>query len=143
MSRSVVSTFSPEDWYGASETGKEAQYGLGRIIRAAAANYSADAIDNRYNFCTYEYTMPLDRSKKTKAFVFKSRNSGAYPTILAVSKKGYKGSVSGIENLTTGNGTLIVVGIYSLDGVKLNSLRKGINIIKMSDGSVKKVLVRK
>ena len=68
---------------------------------------------------------------------------GAYPTILAVSKKGYKGSVSGIENLTTGNGTLTVVGIYSLDGVKLNSLRKGINIIKMSDGSVKKVLVRK
>ena len=116
---------------------------MSRIIRSAADTYSADDIDNRYNFRTYEYTMPLDRSKKTKAFVFTSRNSGAYPTILAVSKKGYKGSVSGIENLTTGNGAQTVVGIYSLDGMKLNSLRKGINIIKMSDGSVKKVLVRK
>ena len=87
--------------------------------------------------------MSLDRSKKTKAFVLTSRNRGAYPTILAVSKKGYKEPASGIENLTTGNGAQTVVGIYSLDGVKLNSLRKGINIIKMSDGSVKKVLVRK
>ncbi len=143
MSRSATSTFSPADWFGSYASGNEAQYGLSRIIRSAADTYSADDIDNRYNFRTYEYTMSLDRSKKTKAFVFTSRNRGAYPTILAVSKKGYKGSVSGIENLTTGNGALTVVGIYSLDGMKLNSLRKGINIIKMSDGSVKKVLVRK
>lgn len=143
MSRSATSTFSPADWFGSYASGNEAQYGLSRIIRSAADTYSADDIDNRYNFRTYEYTMSLDRSKKTKAFVFTSRNRGAYPTILAVSKKGYKEPASGIENITTGNGAQTVVGIYSLDGMKLNSLRKGINIIKMSDGSVKKVLVRK
>ncbi len=142
-STSATSTFSPADWFGSYESGSEAQYGLSRIIRSAADTYSADDIDNRYNFRTYEYTMELDRTKMTKALTFKSKVNGSYPTILAVSKKGYKESASGIENLTTGNGALTVVGIYSLDGVKLNSLRKGINIIKMSDGSVKKVLVRK
>ena len=142
-STSATSTFSPADWFGSYESGKEAQYGLSRIIRSAADTYSADDIDNRYNFRTYEYTMELDRTKMTKALTFKSKVNGAYPTILAVSKKGYKEPASGIENLTTGNGAQTVVGIYSLDGMKLNSLRKGINIIKMSDGSVKKVLVRK
>ena len=32
--------------------------------------------------------------------------------------------------------------IYSLDGKRLNSLRKELNIIRMSDGTVKKVMVK-
>lgn len=35
-----------------------------------------------------------------------------------------------------------VVGIYSLDGARQNQLQRGINIIRMSDGSVKKILVK-
>lgn len=33
-------------------------------------------------------------------------------------------------------------GIYSVDGQKLNSLKKGVNIVKMSDGSTKKIMVK-
>ena len=35
-----------------------------------------------------------------------------------------------------------IVGIYSLSGARQNSLQRGMNIIRMSDGSVKKVLVK-
>ena len=35
-----------------------------------------------------------------------------------------------------------VVGIYSLDGARQSQLQRGINIIRMSDGSVKKILVK-
>ncbi len=35
-----------------------------------------------------------------------------------------------------------VVGVYSVNGVRQNSLQKGLNIIKMSDGTTQKVLVK-
>lgn len=36
----------------------------------------------------------------------------------------------------------VAEGIYSLSGVRLNSLQKGINIVKSADGSTRKVLVK-
>lgn len=38
--------------------------------------------------------------------------------------------------------TIAPVEIYSISGTKANGLQKGINIVKMSDGSVKKVMVK-
>lgn len=35
-----------------------------------------------------------------------------------------------------------IVGIYTLEGVRIQNLQKGINIVKMSDGAVKKVLIK-
>ncbi len=35
-----------------------------------------------------------------------------------------------------------VVGIYSASGVKLNALQKGLNIVKMSDNTVKKIIIK-
>lgn len=35
-----------------------------------------------------------------------------------------------------------VVGIYSINGMKQNDLKPGINIIKMSDGSTKKIIIK-
>ena len=32
--------------------------------------------------------------------------------------------------------------IFTLDGVKLNSLKKGLNIVRTTDGKVKKVMVK-
>ena len=33
-------------------------------------------------------------------------------------------------------------GIYTINGVKINSLQKGINIIKMADGTTRKVVIK-
>ncbi len=48
---------------------------------------------------------------------------------------------TGIEELTIDNKQLTVEeGVYDLSGRKLNKMQKGINIIRFSDGSTKKVL---
>ena len=46
---------------------------------------------------------------------------------------------TGINATETANGAN-AEGIYTISGVKTNSMNKGINIIKMSDGTVKKVV---
>ncbi len=46
-------------------------------------------------------------------------------------------AIKAIDALTSGN-----AGIYTTDGVKVNSLQKGINIIKTADGKTQKVLVK-
>lgn len=135
-------TFQPLDWYGPSETGREAVYGLSRILTAAAENYKTDEIDSRMSFRLFEYTLPVDRSKKTKALSFTSKSATAYPTVLAVSKKGYNEPGTGVDNIAVTKANT-VAGIYSLDGVRLSTPQRGVNILKMADGSVKKVVVRK
>ena len=49
--------------------------------------------------------------------------------------------VTGIDNATVA-GELRETGRYSLDGRRLESPEKGINIVRMSDGSVRKVMVK-
>lgn len=49
--------------------------------------------------------------------------------------------VTGINNATVA-GELRETGRYSLDGRRLESPEKGINIVRMSDGSVRKVMVK-
>lgn len=49
---------------------------------------------------------------------------------------------TGIKEVATPAVAPAAEGIYSLSGVRLNSLQKGINIIKSADGSTKKVMVK-
>lgn len=52
------------------------------------------------------------------------------------------------DGITTGvgavkaDGQVKVVGIYNLNGVRQSTMTRGVNILKMSDGSVKRVLVK-
>lgn len=53
-------------------------------------------------------------------------------------------TTDGIRSAKTANdANAIPVGIFTINGKKINSVQKGLNIIKMSDGSVRKVLVNK
>ena len=47
-------------------------------------------------------------------------------------------AISTLEVLTSGS----YEAIYSVDGKKQNRLEKGVNILKMSDGSTRKVIVK-
>jgi hypothetical protein len=47
-------------------------------------------------------------------------------------------SVKPIESV----GKATVKAIYTLNGTKVNSLQHGINIVKMSDGTVRKVMTK-
>ena len=48
---------------------------------------------------------------------------------------------SGITGVTAGGSNAVETARYSLDGTRLSAPAKGINIIKMSDGTTKKVVV--
>lgn len=52
------------------------------------------------------------------------------------------GEASGIEDANASKGDLKVTGIYTIDGQKIAGKQKGINIIRMEDGTTKKVLVK-
>ena len=51
----------------------------------------------------------------------------------------YAGAATGVENV---NASAVVTDIYSVGGVRQNKLVKGINIVKMSDGNVRRVIVK-
>lgn len=52
------------------------------------------------------------------------------------------GVSSGISNVTTGDENAVEVARYALDGTLLSAPTKGVNIVKMSDGTTKKVVVK-
>lgn len=49
---------------------------------------------------------------------------------------------TGIENITTEEENATEVARYSLDGTLLAAPTKGVNIVKMSDGTTRKVIVK-
>ena len=51
----------------------------------------------------------------------------------------YNGDQTGISDVINSYGN---AGVYSIDGRKLPSIRKGVNIMKDADGSAKKVLMK-
>jgi len=58
--------------------------------------------------------------------------------VKAFSFGGETTGINGVETLTDG----AVESIYTLNGVRVNSLQKGLNIVKMSNGKTQKVLVK-
>ena len=135
--------FSVGDWYSGSAGQGEAIYGLDRIKRGSGSGYSADAFDGRTNFRIFEYTLQANKDKAAKGITFTSTVSGKIPTILGVAKKGYRVvDPDGIECTEAFSPAAIVTDIYSVDGRKQTSLQPGINIIRMSDGSTRKVMIK-
>lgn len=129
--------FNVDDWFGNS-TGT-ALWGLGRIKKEKGGGFKADDIDGRYEFRLFEHKMPVDGNRKIQSLKFRSTNAGYVPTILAISMK--PAVATGIDNVKSDR-SAAVTGIYTIDGIKVNALVKGINIIKLADGTTKKVLVR-
>jgi len=133
-----------EDWYG-YETDRVAYYGLSRIMRNSdeESGYELDETDFRSEFRLFEYVYPVDKNKKVKGVKFKNTSYSCIPSILAISKLGPESTPTAIKQIgNTKTGKQDVVGIYTINGTKLNTFVKGINIIKYANGSVKKVLIK-
>ena len=138
---SSTSVFSPDNWYSYYPSGDEAVYGISRIPTTTIPGFfTEDVPDNNYKFRLYEYTLPTDRNKKVKSVTFKT-DSYCWPTILAISKTGYNVATditSTVKNVFEKE----IHGIYTINGIKLNAPQKGINIIRYTDGTAKKVIIR-
>jgi hypothetical protein len=51
-------------------------------------------------------------------------------------------SSDGIETISRSAVEATVTGIYSLDGKQMQQMQHGVNIVRMSDGTIKKIVVR-
>lgn len=129
---------SIDDWYASSASGDEAVYGLGRINGKSTSSNLSSIVDSRMKFRLFEASIDVDSTKKVASLSFAS--TGGTPTILAVS--GILAATTGITGLPSTSDKPAAVAIYGIDGSQRNDCQKGINIIKYSDGNVKKVYVK-
>ena len=111
-------------------TGNEAVTALGNI-RRDNNTYSSD---NHY--CLFDFSVPVD-NKPLLSVTF--TNTGyAYASIMALSAM--KSLASGIQPATIGQHAQGPAAIYDLRGQRLQHLQKGLNIVRMPDGRVRKVM---
>ena len=79
---------------------------------------------------------------------YKVTDDGVY-TVRAANEMGGLSAASdpatatnGIETISRSAAETTIVGIYTLDGKQLQKLQSGINIVRMSDGTTKKIVVK-
>lgn len=90
----------------------------------------------RFNSKVYVPKALLDTYKTTKTYWNLIPAENFYQIEGNVPESGILASVKPIESV----GKATVKAIYTLNGTKVNSLQHGINIVKMSDGTVRKVI---
>ena len=138
----LYTSCQPSDWFENFNDGNAAVRELGRIKRGAADEFKENDIDDRYRFRLYEFEIATDASKKIKAIKFLDQSWGnPIPTVLAISRKGIPLPTS-IQSVASEQGEVKIIGIYNLQGMKLNAPVKGLNIIKFSNGTTKKVMIQ-
>ena len=137
--------FTIGDWFSGSANQGEAIYGLDRIKRGAGGGYTNDQFDGRSNFRIFEYTLSADKSKVVSGITFTSTASGKIPTILGVAKKGYRlidpDGIGGIQD-SESSASAAASSVYNLSGQRIGQMQKGVNIIRYTDGTARKVLVK-
>ena len=65
------------------------------------------------------------------------QNADVWKDFLTIEEDGETTSVA-----TAKTGNRDINSVYSMDGKRLNSMRKELNIIRMNDGTVRKVIVK-
>ena len=92
----------------------------------------------KFNSKVYVPKTLLDTYKTTKSYWNIIPAENFYQIEGNVPESGILASVKPIESV----GKATVKAIYTLNGTKVNSLQHGINIVKMSDGTVRKVMTK-
>ena len=133
-------TASVPDWYSSSAQGDEAVYGLGRILTSMSGGWqgTTDQFDNNEYIRLYEIEVPTDPERQLSGLTM--YKTGGRTSVLAMTAVKEKVETS-VNSLSSGAGKTLL-GIYSTDGVRRTVCRKGINILRYSDGSAKKIVKR-
>lgn len=85
----------------------------------------------------YRSTGPNNRMKAFRAYFKIEPNSPNAPALRSLSMRiGDETIIESVEDEET------VVGIYNVNGVKLDSMQPGINILRMNNGTTKKVIIK-
>lgn len=133
-----ATTADVPDWYSATEQGDEALYGLGRVLASSNGGWQggSDQFDNNEYIRLYEIEVPADSTRQITGL--KLSATGGRTSVLAVTAVKAE-TVSAVTGLSSDTERTLI-GIYSTDGVRRTACHRGVNILRYSDGSVKKIL---
>lgn len=133
--------------------------GTDEIIEQGFEYWSKEANDSKSTYMNFNSTNGHDVSKvlcngqvmevtlvdlqPNSTYYYRSYAKTSSSTIYGEERSFVTGNGStGIDNMEFGVSTSTITGYYDLGGRKFNNLQKGLNIIRYSDGSVRKVMLK-
>jgi len=134
---SDATTWSVPDW-GAGG-GTVVKSGLKRMCSVDLSWGSEKAGDFQGGaaFYIYQTEITTDSSKEIKSVYIKRADTGGHPSIFGLAIEPAESTgVNNIEN----DANKTVQAVYGADGQQLNDAQHGVNIIKYSDGTTRKVV---
>lgn len=128
------------DWYFISTNQKDVYAEYTSLFTEAASLLKNEKLNGQESVLGAIKTALQETAKGT--FDTSSSDINTLKTAIAAAKKAIEDITNGISNTSDNLKNAEITSIYSANGTRKAQLTKGINIVKMSNGAVKKILVK-
>ena len=128
------------DWYFISTDQKDVYTEYTTLFTEAASLLKNEKLNDQKSVLDAIKTALQETAKGT--FDTSSSDINTLKTAIAAAKKAIEDITNGISNTSDNLKNAEITSIYSANGTRKAQLTKGINIVKMSNGTVKKILVK-
>ena len=128
------------DWYFISANQKDAYTEYTSLFTEAANLLKNEKLNDQKSVLDAIKTALQETAKGT--FDTSASDINTLKTTIAAAKKAIEDITNGISNTSDNLKNAEITSIYSANGTRKAQLTKGINIVKMSNGTVKKILVK-
>ena len=128
------------DWYFISTDQKKVYAEYTSLFTEAANLLKNEKLNDQESVLGTIKTALQETAKGT--FDTSSSDINMLKTAIAAAKKAIEDITNGISNTSDNLENAEITSIYSANGTRKAQLTKGINIVKMSNGTVKKILVK-
>ena len=128
------------DWYFISTDQKDVYAEYTSLFTEAANLLKNEKLNDQESVLGAIKTALQETAKGT--FETSNADINTLKTAIAAAKKAIEDITNGISNTSDNLKNAEITSIYSANGTRKAQLTKGINIVKMSNGTVKKILVK-
>lgn len=128
------------DWYIISADQKDVYTEYTSLFTEAASLLKDEKLNDQESVLGAIKTALQETAKGT--FETSNADINTLKTTIAAAKKAIEDITNGISNTSNNLENTEITSIYSANGTRKAQLTKGINIVKMSNGAVKKILVK-
>lgn len=128
------------DWYIISADQKDVYAEYTSLFTEAASLLKNEKLNDQESVLGAIKTALQETAKGT--FDTSNADINTLKTTIAAAKKAIEDITNGISNTSDNLENAEITSIYSANGTRKAQLTKGINIVKMSNGAVKKILVK-
>lgn len=128
------------DWYFISTNQKDVYTEYTSLFTEAASLLKNEKLNGQESVLGAIKTALQETAKGT--FDTSTSDINTLKTTIAAAKKAIEDITNGISNTSDNLKNAEITSIYSANGTRKAQLTKGINIVKMSNGAVKKILVK-